>query len=77
MTPDLMEVLSPQRKRLSKLYLEKEGKSLFKYYIATGNFAKPIKNLFKARTWWSEYKEEEMDKVNFMWTNLRKPMIID
>ena len=77
MTVDIMEVLSPQRKRLTQLYQDKEGKPLFKYHVASCNGVKPIKNLFKARTWWSEYKEEEMDKVNFMWTAIRKPNIID
>jgi len=42
-----------------------------------GNYAKPIRNLFKARTWWQEFKDEEMDKVNFMWTQIRKPMIVE
>ena len=31
-----------------------------------------VRSLFKNRHWWLLHDKEEMDKVNFMWTQIRK-----
>jgi len=37
-----------------------------------GNNGQLVKQLFKTRYWWLLHDKDEMDKVNFMWTQLRK-----
>lgn len=36
-----------------------------------------IRTLFKTRFWWLLHDKEEIDRVNFMWTQLRKQAIME
>lgn len=36
-----------------------------------------VRSLFKNRHWWLLHDKEEMDKVNFMWTQIRKNDIMN
>lgn len=37
-----------------------------------GNNGVLVRSLFKSRFWWQSYDKEDLDKVNFMWTQCRK-----
>ena len=51
-----------------------QGNLLFHYkgHVMRGNNGQLVKQLFKTRYWWLLHDKDEMDKVNFMWTQLRK-----
>jgi hypothetical protein len=49
----------------------------YKCYVGKGNNSILIRTLFKTRFWWLLHDKEEIEKVNFMWTQLRKNMIMD
>lgn len=52
--------------------------SLYKYSIGKGNNALMVRSLFKNRFWWMiADKGAEMDKVNFMWTQIKVGMHMD
>lgn len=36
-----------------------------------------VRTLFKSRFWWLLHDKEEFDKVNFIWTQLRKKNIME
>ena len=36
-----------------------------------------IRTLFKSRFWWLLHDKEEFDKVNFIWTQLRKKSVME
>jgi tubulin---tyrosine ligase len=44
----------------------------YKGHVMRGNNGQLVKQLFKTRYWWLLHDKDEMDKVNFMWTQLRK-----
>jgi len=48
----------------------------FKVFVGKGNNSMLVRSLFKARFWWLLHDKEEMDKVNFMWTQCRKNQIM-
>lgn len=49
-----------------------QGLGLYKYSIGRGNNAIMVRSLFKNRFWWmSAEKGAEMDKVHFMWTQIK------
>jgi hypothetical protein len=45
--------------------------------VGKGNNSILIRTLFKTRFWWLLHDKEEIEKVNFMWTQLRKNIIMD
>ena len=45
--------------------------------MGKGNNSILIRTLFKTRFWWLLHDKEEIEKVNFMWTQLRKNPIMD
>jgi tubulin polyglutamylase TTLL1/tubulin monoglycylase TTLL3/8 len=49
----------------------------YKCYVGKGNNSILIRTLFKTRFWWLLHDKEEIEKVNFMWTQLRKNAIMD
>jgi hypothetical protein len=49
----------------------------YKCYVGKGNNSILIRTLFKTRFWWLLHDKEEIEKVNFMWTQLRKNPIMD
>ena len=44
--------------------------------MGKGNNSILVRSLFKQRYWWLLHDKEEIDKVNFMWTQLRKNAVI-
>lgn len=48
-----------------------DGLSLYKYHIGMGNNSIMVRSLFKNRYWWLQYDKNEMDSVNFMWTQIK------
>ncbi len=51
--------------------------SQYKYYVGKGNNSFMLRTLFKTRYWWFLHDKEEIEKVNFMWTQLRKNTILN
>ena len=49
----------------------------YKCFVGKGNNSILVRTLFKTRFWWLLHDKEELDKVNFMWTQLRKNPIMD
>ena len=49
----------------------------YKCFVGKGNNSILIRTLFKTRFWWLLHDKEEIEKVNFMWTQLRKNPIMD
>jgi hypothetical protein len=49
----------------------------YKCFVGKGNNSILIRTLFKTRYWWLLHDKEEIEKVNFMWTQLRKNPIMD
>ena len=49
----------------------------YKCFVGKGNNSILIRTLFKTRYWWLLHDKEEIDKVNFMWTQLKKNVIMD
>jgi len=45
--------------------------------VGKGNNSILIRTLFKTRFWWLLHDKEEIEKVNFMWTQLRKNPIME
>ena len=45
--------------------------------MGKGNNSILIRTLFKTRFWWLLHDKEEIEKVNFMWTQLRKNNIME
>ena len=52
-------------------HVRNDGSIMYKYSIGKGNNASLIKSLFKNRFWWMVSDKPEMDKVNFMWTQIK------
>jgi hypothetical protein len=50
---------------------------LFKYVVGKGNNSIMVKNLFKNRFWWMPYEKEEMEKCNFIWTQIKNAKIME
>jgi len=60
--------------------IEKNSDKSFQYYkvfVGVGNNSMLVRTLFKSRYWWLLHDKEEMDKVNFMWTQNRKNEIMN
>lgn len=54
--------------------MEKQ-RPLYKYFMSKGNNSMSLRLIMGGRHWWQEYSKPELDKVNFMWSQLlRKPM---
>ena len=49
----------------------------YKIFVGKGNNSIMIRTLFKTRYWWHLHDKEEYDRVNLMWTQLRKNAIMD
>ena len=50
---------------------EKTNQYMYKYYIGKGNNSIMVRSLFKNRFWWIPSDKNEMDSVNFMWTQIK------
>ena len=48
----------------------------YKCFVGKGNNSMMVRTLFKSRFWWLFSENESIDKVNFMWTQLRKNAIM-
>lgn len=44
---------------------------MYKYSIGKGNNSIMVRSLFKNRLWWIQSDKPEMEKVNFMWTQIK------
>lgn len=44
---------------------------MYKYFIGKGNNSIMVRGLFKNRFWWIPSDKNEMDTVNFMWTQIK------
>ena len=44
---------------------------MYKYSIGRGNNSIMVRSLFKNRFWWIQSDKAEMEKVNFMWTQIK------
>lgn len=59
--------------------LSQQDKNLlpsYKVFVGKGNNAMLVRTLFKQRYWWMMHDKEEIEKVNFIWTQCRKQDII-
>jgi len=50
---------------------------MYKCFVGKGNNSILIRTLFKTRFWWLLHDKEELERVHFMWTQLRKNSIIE
>ena len=50
---------------------EDQHSHFYKYHIGKGNNSIMVRSLFKNRYWWVPHDKNEMDKVNFMWTQIK------
>ena len=64
------------KERLAIYDQQKSLQSHYKCFIGKGNNSMLIRTLFKSRYWWLLHDKEEIDKVNFMWTQLKKASIM-
>jgi tubulin polyglutamylase TTLL1/tubulin monoglycylase TTLL3/8 len=55
----------------------KQLSNFYKCFVGKGNNSMLIRTLFKSRFWWLLYDKEEFDKVNFIWTQLRKKSVME
>lgn len=62
---------------IKELETKKMYSSHYKCYIGKGNNSYLVRGLFKSRYWWLLHDKEEIEKVNFMWTQLRKNGVIN
>ena len=44
---------------------------MYKYFIGKGNNSIMVRGLFKNRFWWIPSDKNEMETVNFMWTQIK------
>jgi hypothetical protein len=49
----------------------------YKVHVGMGNNSTLIRSVFKQRYWWLLHDKEEMDRVNFMWTQVKKDEIFE
>ena len=54
----------------------KDPRTPYKFYVGKGNNATMVRTLLKARFWWQLHDKEDIEKVNFMWTQLRKNSVM-
>jgi len=55
---------------------ETKGNNYYKFYVGKGNNSVMVRTLLKARFWWQLHDKEDIEKVNFMWTQLRKANVM-
>jgi hypothetical protein len=55
----------------------KQLSNFYKCFVGKGNNSMLIRTLFKSRFWWLLHDKEEFDKVNFIWTQLRKKSVME
>ena len=56
----------------------KESQGLYKYMVGKGNNAIMVRSLFKNRFWWMiADKGSDMERVNFMWTQIKNSLYMD
>jgi hypothetical protein len=53
------------------------GSVMYKYSIGKGNNSIMVRNLFKNRFWWTPHEKEEMEKCNFIWTQIKNAKIME
>lgn len=51
--------------------------NFYKCFVGKGNNSMLIRTLFKSRFWWLLHEKEDFDKVNFIWTQLRKKTLME
>jgi hypothetical protein len=51
--------------------------NFYKCFVGKGNNSMLVRTLFKSRFWWLLHDKEEDEKVNFLWTQLRKKSIME
>ena len=44
---------------------------MYRYHIGMGNNSIMVRSLFKNRYWWIQHDKNEMEAVNFMWTQIK------
>ena len=72
-----VDYMAQQQEKLADYDQQKSSFSThYKCYIGKGNNSMMVRTLFKSRYWWLLHDKEEIDKVNFMWTQLRKNSIM-
>lgn len=59
------------------MQLQAQPQQLYKCFVGKGNNSILIRTLFKTRFWWLLHDKEEIERVNFMWTQIRKNTIIE
>jgi hypothetical protein len=80
----------PEKKKVAPKKVEKDlkkakkaagqedvQKPLYKWYVGKGNSPHALKLCFKGRTWWSSHNKEDMNAVNFCWTQIRKKALMN
>ena len=63
--------LHPQPEPVAQKY------QTYKVHVGMGNNSTLIRSVFKQRYWWLLHDKEEMDRVNFMWTQVKKDEIFE
>ena len=57
-----------QQEKMLVYEQQKTASSHYKCYIGKGNNSMMVRTLFKSRYWWLLHDNEDISKVNFMWT---------
>jgi hypothetical protein len=55
----------------------KQLSNFYKCFVGKGNNSMLVRTLFKSRFWWLLHDKDDDDKVNFLWTQLRKKSIME
>lgn len=64
--------------KIEEIQAKNEMQCLYKYSIGKGNNALMVRSLFKNRFWWMiADKGADMEKVNFMWTQIKNSIYMD
>jgi len=49
----------------------------YKFYVGKGNNGELIKAIMNQRHWWQAHTKEEIDELNFLWTQWKKNSQLD
>jgi hypothetical protein len=49
----------------------------YKYFIGKGNNSIMVRSLFKNRFWWVQHDKMEIERINFLWTQIKVPNIME
>lgn len=60
-----------------RIPLKKDMQNNYKFYVGKGNNSHLIRNLMNQRWWWQSHSRENMDELNFLWTQWKVDSHLD